>query len=413
VTLNARLKTGCFILEGLNSYATIFYFYYLYFFMQKRFGFGDKANLMLAALSGIVYAFAVLWSGRFAQRSGYFTSLKIGFALMMTSLAAGSQLDSAAGQIVVLVVASIGMCFTWPSLEALVSEGETPVRLQRIIGLYNVVWAGMGALAYFTGGAVIETLGLKCLFLVPAIIQIVQLALTFWLERAVKSVSESQLGSEGLRTRRADTPSPSEREREGVRSVPLGLNPRPIAQAKAFLRMAWLANPFAYVAINTLVAVMPGVAARLGLSTALAGICCSVWCFARVGAFLAFWVWPGWHYRFRWLLAAFLTLIVSFAVLLLVPSLAVLIGTQLAFGAALGLIYYSSLFYSMDVGETKGEHGGIHEAAIGLGNFAGPALGAAALHFLPQFPRSSAVAVVALLLGGVGGLLGIWRKMKS
>jgi len=158
---------------------------------------------------------------------------------------------------------------------------------------------------------------------------------------------------------------------------------------------------------------MPGVAARLGLSTALAGICCSVWCFARLGAFFAFWFWPGWHYQFRWLLTAFLTLIVSFAVLLLVPSLTVLIGTQLAFGAALGLIYYSSLFYSMDVGETKGEHGGIHEAAIGLGNFAGPALGAVALQFLPQFPRSSAVAVVVLLLSGLGGLLGIWRKMKT
>lgn len=380
--------------------------------MQQRFGFDDKANLMLAALSGIVYTFAVLWSGRFAQRSGYFTSLKIGFALMMTSLAAGSQLGSAIGQVVVLVVASIGMCFTWPSLEALVSEGETPIRLQRIIGLYNVIWAGMGALAYFTGGAVIEMLGLKCLFFVPVTIQIVQLALAFWLERAAKSTQSNQPLTppvEGKEKARGAESFPS---LEGVGST-MPLNPRPIARAKTFLRMAWLANPFAYIAINTLVAVMPGVAARLGLSTALAGICCSVWCFARLGAFFAFWFWPGWHYQFRWLLTAFLTLIVSFAVLLLVPSLTVLIGTQLAFGAALGLIYYSSLFYSMDVGETKGEHGGIHEAAIGLGNFAGPALGAVALQFLPQFPRSSAVAVVVLLLSGLGGLLGIWRKMKT
>ncbi len=38
---------------------------------------------------------------------------------------------------------------------------------------------------------------------------------------------------------------------------------------------------------------------------------------------------------------------------------------QIAFGISVGLIYYSSLFYSMDVGETKGEHGGLHEAMIG------------------------------------------------
>jgi predicted MFS family arabinose efflux permease len=177
--------------------------------------------------------------------------------------------------------------------------------------------------------------------------------------------------------------------------------------------MAWLANPFAYIAINTLIAVMPGVATRLELSTTLAGIYCSLWCFARLGAFFALWYWPGWHYRFRWLLVSYLAMVGSFAVILLVPSLAVLVGAQLVFGVALGLIYYSSLFYSMDVGETKGEHGGIHEAAIGLGNFAGPAVGAAALHFLPRSPHSGAVAVGVLLLCGLGGLLGIWRKTRT
>jgi len=413
VTLNARLKTGCFILEGLNSVATTFYFYYLYFFMAKRFGFGDKANLLLAALSGIVYAVAVLWGGRFAQRAGYFTSLKIGFVVMMTSLAVGTQLDSATGQVVVLVAATIGMCFTWPPLEALVSEGETPVRLQPIIGLYNVVWAGFGALAYFTGGAMLERLGLKSLFYVPIAIQAVQLLLTIGLEREAKRVSRLPVATE-IPLTPSLSPSDEERVAEGQeRGAPVGLNPRPIARAKAFLRMAWLVNPFSYLAINTLIAVMPGVANRLGLSTALAGFCCSVWCFARLAAFFALWYWPGWHYRFRWLLVSYLAMVASFAVILLVPSLAVLVGAQLVFGIALGLIYYSSLFYSMDVGETKGEHGAIHEATIGLGNFAGPAVGAAALHFLPQSPHSGTLAVGVLLLCGLGGLLGIWQKTKA
>ena len=64
----------------------------------------------------------------------------------------------------------------------------------------------------------------------------------------------------------------------------------------------------------------------------------------------------------------------------------------------------------MDAGETKGEHGGIHEAAIGLGNCAGPAVGAASLHFLPQFAHSGALAVSLLLVCGLGGLIAIrWR----
>src|SRR5207249_8518984 len=108
--------------------------------------------------------------------------------------------------------------------------------------------------------------------------------------------------------------------------------------------------------------------------------------------------------------ASYLALVATFALILVVPNPAVLVVAQLVFGGGIGLIYYSSLFYSMDVGETKGEHGGIHEAAIGVGNFAGPAVGAASLHFLPQYANSAAVAVSLLLLLGLGGLVAIWRR---
>jgi len=47
-----QLKTGYFILEGLNSFATVYYVYYVYFLMQKDFKFGNEANLVLAAWRG-------------------------------------------------------------------------------------------------------------------------------------------------------------------------------------------------------------------------------------------------------------------------------------------------------------------------------------------------------------------------
>jgi predicted MFS family arabinose efflux permease len=385
-----RLKTGYFILEGLNSFATVYYFYYFYFFMQTTFGFGNKANLMLAALNGAVYALMAWQGGRFAQRFGYFTALKVGFAVMMTALAGGSQLHSAGGHILVMAVTVVGMCFTWPTLEALVSEGETPAEVPRMVGMYNMVWAGTAAVAYFTGGAMLEKLGPKSLFYVPVAIQLSQLGLTLWLEAQARRAAPAMA---------ATSPAPTPER-----------HPRPAARTKMFLRLAWLANPFAYIGINTLIAVMPGVARRLELSTMVAGFCCSLWCFSRLGAFFVLWHWDGWHYRFRWLLSAYLALVGAFAAILLAPNLAVLVLAQLVFGSVAGLIYYSSLFYSMDLGDTKGEHGGIHEAAIGLGNFAGPAVGAASLHFLPQYANSGAFAVSGLLLLGLGGLLAIWRK---
>jgi hypothetical protein len=81
-----------------------------------------------------------------------------------------------------------------------------------------------------------------------------------------------------------------------------------------------------------------------------------------------------------------------------------LVPAEIFFGMAVGLIYYSSLFYSMDVGDTKGEHGGIHEAAIGLGNCVGPGVAALALTFFPGQQGSGTWAVCALLMLGYAGI---------
>jgi len=388
-----QLKTGYYVIEGFNSFSTVIYAYYLYFFMERVFGFDNKANLALAALNGVICMVSSWLGGRFSQRFGYFTALKLGFGTMTAALAAGSLVHSASGQIAIMAAFVIGMCFTWPTLEALVSEGETPLNLPRRVGLYNVVWAGAAALAYFMGGALIDNWGWKTIFYIPAAMQLIQLLLTVWLQRQA-----------------ATSPHPQQSAGAPRSQETLELNPRPIARARSFRLMAWLANPFAYVAVNTVIALIPSLAGKLELSATQAGFFCSLWCFGRVAAFLVLWWWPGWHYHFGWLLAAYLALITSFTAILLASTVAWLLAAQILFGAALGLIYYSSLFYSMDLSDTKGEHGGIHEAAIGLGNFAGPAVGAVAIVFWPQYAHSGPFAVTALLLLGLGGLLTIRGK---
>jgi len=150
---------------------------------------------------------------------------------------------------------------------------------------------------------------------------------------------------------------------------------------------------------------MPGVAEKLALSPTRVGLFCSVWLFGRLAAFVLLWRWSGWHYRFRWLLIAFIVLIASLGVILLAKLLWLVVLAQVFFGLATGLIYYSSLFYAMDVGEASSEHGGFHEAFIGAGIFLGPATGAAALTFAPGAPNAFIWAVSGLLLLGLGGLL--------
>ena len=379
-----------FLLAGLNTLACSYFGNYVFFLLQQQHGFGNRENLLTCALHGLLYVPAAWLGGRFAERRGLTTSLKVGFAGMAAAMLLGGLLHSLAGVFLTLLGWTIAMCFTWPALEAFATHGESEAGTKRMVGIYNITWSSCAGLMYFAGGSLYEWLGARSLFWIPASILTVQFALTLWLERLPHSP--------------APPPPMAEPHHPEAAAFHQPVSP------PTFLKMAWLANPFSYIAIHSFLAVIPGRSTELGLSIAQSGWFWSVWFLARLGTFVLLWQWAGWHYRFRWLLAAFLALIASYAVLLLGQSFAVLLAAQVVFGLATGLLYYSSLFYSMDVGETKGEHGGIHEAAIGLGICLGPAVGAAALFLAPAQPHAGAFSVTALLLVGLTGLVGLRLK---
>ncbi len=388
---SSRVKVGVFVLEGLNALATTLYFTYLFFNMRDRFGFSNLQNLALAATSGLVYTVGVWYAGQFAQRRGYFLALKLGFSVMGVAMLLGSSLRTVPGQYAAMILWTLGMCFTWPCLEAITSERESPTRLKRLLGIYNVVWSTGGGVATFVGGAVLEHLGAASIYLVPATLHAIQVALVIGLERSHRGRPAPTAAAPG---------GPLLAETEARRSP---VSPR------AFLLMAWVANPFAYVAMNAVIPVIPGLAHKFALTPAQAGVFASVWLLARAAGFLLLWQWTRWHYRFRWLLGAYLAMAGGFATILLGGNLWLLVAAQVGFGIAVALIYYSSLYYSMDVGETKGEHGGFHEAAIGAGIFGGPAVGAASLYFFPAQPNMNAWAVTALLMVGLAWLVRLRR----
>ena len=393
-----QLTVGYYALTALNTLASSYYFNYLFFYLRDEFGFGNRENLWVSALHGLLYALAAWQCGKFAQRRGFLTSLKVGFAGLTLAMLAGGLLDSLVGTVIVLLAYTVVLLFTWPALEALVTENEPPPVVPRRVGIYNTTWSAAAALAYFTGGKLYELLGRGLVFWLPAGIFLGQLLLTLWLARQAAKVV-----------------APPIQPDESAQSHPATTTFRPSIPPHIFLKLAWLANPFAYVAVNTLFAVIPGLAHKFALSPTKAGLFCSVWLFGRLAAFVILWQWPGWHYRFRWLAGGFVLLIASFVLILLAAQLWLVVVAQIFFGFAAGLMYYSSLFYSMDAGDAKGEHGGLHEAAIGLGIFAGPAVGATALQFakyLPEELDASTFAVTLLLLVGLGALFFIWGRAR-
>lgn len=388
-----HLKFGYFTLEAINSFAGTFFLFYLVFLTRDEFGFTTRDNLLLTAAHGFFYIFASWQGGRFTQRFGYLNALKIGFAGMAVGLSLGLLLPGAIGQVLALIGWTLPCCLIWPSLEALVTEGEDYAGTARMVGRYNIIWSAASAIAFFSGGWLWDKFGKQGLYSICIVLMIGQFLFTLWLARCAKTIPP------------ATKPVPEPAHQPEAAALRQSLPPQ------HFLQMAWLANPFAYVAINTVGAVIPQLAQKFQLSPTQSGVFCSLWFFVRTFAFVGLWQWTGWHYRFRWLLGAFLGLVGGFATMMLAGQLWLVLIAQIIFGAAIGLLYYSSLFYSMDVGAAKGEHGGLHEAAIGIGICAGPAVGAAALTFSTQAANAGTWAVSGLLTAGLASLL--WLRGRK
>ena len=178
-----------FAIEGLNSFATTLYFYYVYFFTEQTFGFTKLQNLLLAAALGLIYGFASMVGGRYGQRRGYLAALKVGFAILALMIGSAVFVQALPVHLVIMFVSTFGMAFTWPALEALVSEGESRRGLQRNLGIYNLVWGGCGAVAYFLGGAIIGAGTFRALFAVAAAIHVGQLLWVLALERRTRGTA--------------------------------------------------------------------------------------------------------------------------------------------------------------------------------------------------------------------------------
>ncbi len=358
-------KGGYYVLEGLNSFATAYFFNYVLQRLRREAGFTDMETLLLCVVHGFLYIPGSIYGGRFGQRFGYIRSLHVGFGGQFAGVALAGLVPAAWAQVAGVAIWTVSMCFVWPMLEALVSEHESKERLPDRVGVYNVTWAATAALGVFVGGTLYKVLGAASLYWLPALVHLAQwVALPGlarkhdrWVEEGRLLTSTATGGGEGRLLTSSATP-------EGV---------------GYFKQLAWLGNPFNYMAINTVLAIVPALSVRLGQDVERMGQLMSVWFVARAVAFAVLWKWTGWHYRFGWFASGLLLLLAGFVGVVLAPSTWVLVVAQVALGWASAVLYYSSLFYTMDGSETKGEHGGVHEAFIGCGIFGGPAVSALAI----------------------------------
>ena len=184
-----------------------------------------------------------------------------------------------------------------------------------------------------------------------------------------------------------------------------------LEQRRLALWLSRIALPATYIVIFSLSAMLPSLPAVKRLPTSYATLIGSAWLVARWFTFWFLGATHWWHTRPRLLLWAALLMLLGFIGTVapatrsgsLPTILTAMIASQIVLGISLGLIYSASLYFGMVLSDGSTEHGGYHEALIGLGQTMGPLAGAIAQSIWPGSAIAGIIAVSGLATScGVG-----------
>lgn len=377
----------------------------IFFFTAQRFGWGPGWNFALAAAQGAVYVPAALLAGRLAARVPHWRAL----AGVYTALALIAGIGVVVSRSPVLIAALL-LAYTfviglsWPILEGLVASGVDAAMLARRVALYNLIWPATGAAAVAVEGAVIQHWPAG-VFLLPALAHLGGAILVL-----IRPDDRQTIAPRGFAV--TETGAAAAAPAADLPPATAHVEPEP-QLLRVRTRALWisrLALPATYAVIYGLMPLMPAILARQHIvHPTTQTLVSSTWLAARWLSFALLAATAWWHTRPRAMVAAAALMLVAFLGITLPPTLffhtatpawdvAALFAWQLLLGLSLGMIYSGSLYFGMVLSEGSTEHGGYHEALIGLGWVLGPAAGA-----ITQVIRPGDLTAGVIAVGGVIG----------
>lgn len=388
-------------IEALMSAASNLLTIGVFFFMQHKFGWDLKRNFILSASLGTVYIVGALCAGRISGMLGRRGGLAAAYGVIaVTTLITALHTTPVVATATILLFA-FSSATTWPVIENLVSSGApNPHVLSRRLAVYNIVWAAVGAIVVAANGFVIENFSIG-VFLIPTAVACASMIISIFC--TIEPTAEQELSD----AKHAHAAPPAEP-----------------ALAKQRVVALWLSRicvPAMYLMIYSLSAMFPSLPVLQSLSPTMQTLVSSVWLVVRFLAFVLLGATVFWHTRPRILLVAAAMLLVSLLMMTVRPGdiglpnsltidLASMIAGQILFGIATGLIYTASLYFGMVLSEGSTEHGGYHEALIGLGMMLGPTVGAATQFRWPGNQTSAIVAISGLI--GISILLAAFASLR-
>ncbi len=374
-------------IEALNAVAATLIGSAIYFWTRHRFHFSDAENLLAAALYGFMYTIGARYGGRWSDRLGLDRALRLSLVALALALGTGWALRPRWLPFVLLAFHGLVVAPAWTSLEGAVVHAAGRWNAARRIGVYNVVWSGGNVVAMALAGALMRW---RPDALIWGAGLLHGLGFLWTLRPAARSVSIPPAAP-------AAEPAP----------------PKASGQRRRLTALSLLGNGLAFLLQYIFFALLPYLAQRTNWSSSYVLWITIAFFLSRCLAFAALSHWTGWHDHPGWSLAALWIAPFCVALIYAAPLTAIVVPALAVLGAAFGLTYYASIFYTLEAGDDKGTQGGIHEAALGVGSCLGPLVCAGAERLLGGArPAIFLVAAAVVVVNGLGGWL-IGRRVHA
>jgi MFS family permease len=391
-----------YVVEAMSSVGGTLLSIGIYFYMEHRFGWRMRRNFMLAAGQGVIYVPGALLAGRVAATFGRKQTLCAVYSVLALLTVSACAIATTGGVWAGGGVAALLLAYTfvigisWPVLEGMVAGFGPTAGMARRVAIYNVVWPAAGAAAVALEGTVIQG-WIAGIFLMPCGLHLGAIGV-LWASRARRLRNPPMGPVEG----QMDVAG-------GQTSHSLQAEPELLRKRKLALWLSRTALPATYTVIYGLMPMMPSLPVMHHLSTPIQTVVASVWLMTRWLAFVILALGAWWHTRPRVLLWAAVAMLIAFFGMTLplthganpLADLVSMILWQAVLGLALGMIYSGSLYFGMVLSDGSTEHGGYHEALIGLGWVLGPAAGALAQRIRPDELWVGIAAVGAVIAASV------------
>ena len=335
---------------------------------------------MLVSAEGLFYLVGALLAERLAGKFGRRRTLLWLQGLLVLVTAAAWIWPVEKLIIAVLLIYTIISAAGWPIFESLIAAGADATALSRRMGVYNLIWSAAGTLMLAVSGSIIDHFPWG-MFFIPMAAHVAAVGL---------------MSARIIEPAKSITPSP----------------PHPLTHSSSRLALilSRIALPAAYTVVYSLVALMPSLRVIQSFSLASQTVVASIWMGARFVAFIVLGATGWWHTRPRLLLVASIAMMAAFCGVTLTGSGSGavtmadqigMIGWQILLGVSMGVIYTASLYFGMVLSAGSTEHGGYHEALIGVGQVVGPAAALIADRMYPGQTAPAVLAVAGLLLVSV------------